>query len=216
MMPRLLGSPLTYPEALAELWLGDQRDALDTLRDLYLQKARRLGVLREGAVRFTDKMPLNETHLGLIALLFPAAPLLHVLRHPLDIMVSAFSNHFTHGYFCASALATAARHYLRVADLVAHYRAETPLRYLPIRYEDIVARHEASVRAMLAFAGEEFDPACLTFHRNGRYARTASYAQVTEPLYDRSVERWRNYRRQLEPVIPTLAPVIERLGYGLD
>ncbi|MBW4023532.1 MAG: tetratricopeptide repeat protein [Proteobacteria bacterium] len=216
MMPRLLGSPLTYPEALAELWLGDQRDALDTLRDLYLQKARQFGVLREGAARFTDKMPLNETHLGLIALLFPAAPLLHVLRHPLDIMVSAFSNHFTHGYFCASALATAARHYLRVADLVAHYRAEMPLRYLAIRYEDIVARQEASVRAMLAFAGEEFDPACLTFHRNGRYARTASYAQVTEPLYDRSVGRWRNYRRQLEPVIPTLAPVIERLGYGLD
>ena len=47
-------------------------------------------------------MPLNETHLGLIALLFPEAPLIHVLRHPLDIMVSAFSNAFTHGFYCAS------------------------------------------------------------------------------------------------------------------
>ena len=63
-----------------------------------------MGVLRQGATRFTDKMPLNETHLGLIALLFPEAPLIHVMRHPLDIMVSAFSNAFTHGFYCAVAI----------------------------------------------------------------------------------------------------------------
>ena len=155
IMPRMLASPLGYPEALAELWMGDQREGLDNLRDYYLQKVRQMGVLREGATRFTDKMPLNETHLGLIALLFPEAPLIHVLRHPLDIMVSAFSNQFTHGFFCAYDLETAARHYVRVMDLVQHYRAEMTLRYLPIRYEDIVADQEASVRAMLAFVGED-------------------------------------------------------------
>ncbi|WP_284945832.1 tetratricopeptide repeat-containing sulfotransferase family protein [Acidisoma cladoniae] len=215
IMPRMLASPLAYPQALAELWMGDHRDGLETLRDHYLQKVRQLGVLRPGATRFTDKMPLNETHLGLIALLFPEAPLLHVLRHPLDVMVSCMSNHFTHGFFCASALETAARHYVRVTDLVAHYRAEMSLRYLAIRYEEIVRHHTASVAAMLAFVGEAFDPACLTFHDNRRYARTASYAQVTEPLYDRSVERWRHYRRQLEPAMAILAPAIERLGYDV-
>jgi Tfp pilus assembly protein PilF len=216
IMPRMLASPLGYPEALAELWMGDQRDGLDTLRDHYLQKLRQMGVLRPGATRFTDKMPLNETHLGLIALLFPEAPLIHVLRHPLDIMVSAFSNAFTHGFNCAAELATAATHYVRVMDLVQHYRGEMTLRYLPVRYEDIVADQEASVRSMLGFIGERFNKACLTFHENRRYARTASYAQVTEPLYDRSVGRWKHYRRQLEPVMPILLPVIERLGYRLD
>ncbi len=170
----------------------------------------------QGATRFTDKMPLNETHLGLIALLFPEAPLIHVLRHPLDIMVSAFSNAFTHGFYCAADLETAARHYVRVMDLVQHYRAEMTLRYLPVRYEDIVGDQDASVRAMLGFIGEKFDKACLTFHENRRYARTASYAQVAEPLYDRSVGRWKHYRAHLAPVIPILAPVIERLGYRID
>jgi Flp pilus assembly protein TadD len=216
IMPRMLASPLGYPEALAELWMGDQREGLDNLRDYYLQKVRQLGVLRQGATRFTDKMPLNETHLGLIALIFPEAPLIHVLRHPLDIMVSAFSNQFTHGFCCAYDLETAARHYVRVMDLVQHYRGEMTLRYLPIRYEDIVAEQEASVRAMLSFVGEKFDKACLTFHKNRRYARTASYAQVTEPLYERSIYRYRHYRSHLEPVIPILAPVIERLGYTVD
>jgi hypothetical protein len=54
-----------------------------------------------GAVWFTDKMPLNETHLGLIGLLFPESPMLHVVRHPLDVVLSAFSNLLTHWFYCA-------------------------------------------------------------------------------------------------------------------
>ena len=220
LMPRMLNSPLSYPEALAELWMGDQREGLDNLRDYYLQKVAQMGVLSHDPDKqiawFTDKMPLNETHLGLIALLFPEAPLIHVIRHPLDIMVSAMSNHFTHGLFCASALETAAKHYVRVMDLVQSYRSEMALRYLPVRYEDMVTDQEGTVRSVLDFVGAEFDPKCLQFHENQRYARTASYAQVTERLYDRSRFRYRHYRKHLEPVIPVLQPVIERLGYTVD
>jgi hypothetical protein len=161
-------------------------------------------------------MPLNETHLGLIALLFPQAPLIHVIRHPLDVIVSAISNLFTHGLFCSSSLESAALHYVRVMNLVQHYRAEMTLRYLPVRYEDMVANQEPTVRAMLDFIGEPFDPRCLKFEENRRYARTASYAQVTEKLYDRSRFRYRNYRKHLEPAIPILAPIIEKLGYMID
>ena len=213
LLPRMLASPLQYPEALSELWMADQRHGLDTLRDHYLQKAAQIGAAAPGAARFTDKMPLNETHLGLIALIFPKAPLLHVVRHPLDVMVSAMANHFTHGLFCGSSLETAARHYVRVMDLVDQYRSQMDLPYMRVRYEDMVDDQEPTVRAILAFIGEPFDPACLDFHENRRYARTASYAQVSERLYDRSRFRYRNYLRHLEPVLPVLRPVIERLGY---
>ena len=142
LMPRMLNSPLSYPEALAELWMGDQREGLDNLRDYYLQKVAQMRIPTPEAAWFTDKMPLNETHLGLIALLFPQSPLIHVIRHPLDIMVSAMSNHFTHGFFCASALESAARHYVRVMDLVKQYRSEMALRYLAVRYEDMVTDQE--------------------------------------------------------------------------
>jgi tetratricopeptide (TPR) repeat protein len=215
-MPRTLNSPLGYPEALAELWMGDRRDGLEELRDYYLQRVRRLGIPAPEAAWFTDKMPLNETHLGLIALIFPAAPLIHVLRHPLDVVLSTFANHLTHGFYCAYALESAARHYLLTMDLVEHYRAQLALRYLPVRYEDIVDDQEASVRRMLDFIGEPFDRRCLDFHQNRRYARTASYAQVTEPLYDGSRYRYRHYRRQLAPAIEILMPAIERLGYAID
>ena len=215
-MPRMLNAPLAYPEALAELWMADQREGLDILRDTYLHRRRQMGLLRPGADFCTDKMPLNETHLGLIALVFPQAPLIHVIRHPLDVMVSALSTMFTHGFDCAATLESAARHYVLVMELVQHYRTEMALRYMPVRYEAIVNDQETTVRAMLDFVGVAFDPACLDFHANPRYARTASYAQVTEPLYRRSLGRYRHYRAQLAPVIPILAPTIERLGYAVD
>ena len=73
LIPRMLKSPLAYPEAFAELWLGDQVEGLDNL-------ARLLSAARPPARRdrrrarrwFTDKMPLNETHLGLIGADLPA------------------------------------------------------------------------------------------------------------------------------------------------
>jgi tetratricopeptide (TPR) repeat protein len=216
ILPRMLNSPLAYPEAFADLWLGDQAEALDNLRDYYLQRARQLGAIGKGARWFTDKMPLNEMHLGLIGLIFPQAPIIHLLRHPLDVVLSVFSNHLTHGFYCAYDLETIARHYVLVMELVERYRGQMTLRYLPVRYEDIVDDQEANVRKMLAFVGAPFDRRCLAFHENRRYARTASYAQVTEKLYDRSRYRYRAYLEHLAPVIPILEPMIDRLGYAID
>lgn len=216
VLPRLFDSPLGYPEALAELWMADHRDGLDELRDRYLRALHRRGVVRPGVRWITDKMPLNEMHLGLIALMFPASPLIHVLRHPLDAVLSVYAQHLTHGFGCGFALDAAARHYVLVMDLVAHYRREMALRYLPVRYEDVVENQVATVRRLLDFIGLPFDPACLHFHENRRHARTASYAQVAEPLHARSRFRYRHYLRHLEPVIPILQPVIDRLGYAID
>jgi tetratricopeptide (TPR) repeat protein len=215
VMPRILDSPLGYPEALSELWMADHREDLDILRDHYLRKVAQLGIVHQGAAWFTDKMPLNEANLGLIHLLFPDSPILHVTRHPLDTVLSVYSNLLTHGFFCAYALESAARHYALVMDLVEHYRKEMDLRYLRVRYEDIVEDQEPSIRDVMNFIGEEFDPECLAFHENRRYARTASYAQVTEKLYDRSRYRYKNYLPQLKSIIPLLEPVIERLGYTI-
>jgi len=214
--PQLLGSPASYPLALSELWLGDRRRHADTMRDLYLNEAAQMGAVDPAKRWFTDKMPLNETHLGLIHILFPKSPIVHLVRHPLDVVLSVFSNGLTHGFHCAYALESAATHYALIADLIADYRAALPLNYHAVRYEDLVADQEIQVRGLLDFIGAPFHVATLAFHENARYARTASYAQVTEPLYTRSVHRYRNYLKHLEPIIPILKPAIDRLGYVVD
>ncbi|WP_455180265.1 tetratricopeptide repeat-containing sulfotransferase family protein [Azospirillum melinis] len=214
-LPRMLGSPLAYPEALSELWMGDQQDGLDCLRDEYLRQARKLVPVEAGHRLFTDKMPFNEMHLGLIALMFPDAPVVHVLRHPLDVLVSMMSQDLTHGFHCATGLETAARHCLRMIELVAHYRQQMPLRYLPVRYEELVAEFEPNVRRLLTFLDVGFNRRCLRFEENRRYARTASYAQVTEKLHSRSLYRHRAYLRHLEPVLALMEPAIRNLGYEI-
>jgi tetratricopeptide (TPR) repeat protein len=214
-MQVLLGSPGTYPKALSELWLGDRSGQINTLRDLYLNEAARIGAADPAKRWFTDKMPLNETHLGLISLLFPESPVVHVVRHPLDVVLSVFSNGLTHGFNCASELETAARHYVLVADLIQHYLSVTTIRYKALRYEDLVINQEAEVKGLFDFVGEPFDPRTLDFHENTRPARTASYAQVAEKLYDRSRYRYRNYLKHLGPAIEILEPTIARLGYTI-
>lgn len=216
VLPRMLNSPLQYPEALADLWMGDNQLALDNLRDFYLKRTEQLGILRDGVHYFTDKMPLNETHLGLISLLFPESPIIHLIRHPLDTFTSVWSNYLTHGFNCAFDLTTIAKHQMLIADLVEHYRANLDMKYMAVRYEDIVADQEPHVRKLLDFVGEPFDPRCLQFHENVRYARTASYAQVTEKLYDSSKYRYRNYVKHMVPVIEILDPLIKKLGYEVE
>ena len=149
------------------------------------------GAITAATQRFTDKMPLNETRLGLIRLLFPLAPVVHVIRHPLDVVLSCYANELLHGKNCALRLETAAFHYLQVMELVEHQIGELGLHYRRLRYEDLLNDPEAELRALLEFVGEPWDANCLAFHASGRVARTASYAQVAQPLYRTSRERWR-------------------------
>jgi tetratricopeptide (TPR) repeat protein len=213
---RWLNSPRGYPEFLADLWIGDNQLAPNQFRDYYLGGAEQLGIMEKGARFFTDKMPLNETHLGLIHLVFPESPIIYVRRHPLDILISNFSNFLTHGFQQAFDLKTSASHYAMIDDLLEHYKRELDLKFLEVRYEDLVADQEKHVREMLAFIGVEFDPRCLSFENNQRYARTASYAQVTEKLYGSSVYRYRHYRKHLDEAVAILKPTLDRLGYSAD
>ena len=132
------------------------------------------------------------------------------------MLLSCFFTQMSHGYGMAYDLATIAEHYVLVAELIDHYREQLDLNYLAIRYEDIVQDQEAASRRLLEFAGLSWNDRCLEFHKHASGVRTASYAQVTEKLYTRSVGRYRHYRRQLEPIIPILQPVIGRMGYTID
>jgi Flp pilus assembly protein TadD len=212
IIPRWIASPNPFPGCLTDLWMGDNRLAPNQFRDYYLRRSQEQGI-EEGARFFTDKMPLNETHLGLIHILFPHAPIVHVRRHPLDILTSNFSNFLTHGFNQSFDVKTIAQHYALIDGLVEHYKEQLDLNYLEIRYEDLVANQEKHVRRMLEFVGVGFDPRCLSFHENQRYARTASYAQVTEKLYDKSIYRYRHYRKYLDQAVAILRPTLSRLGY---
>ncbi len=214
---RLLHSPLPYPNALTELWMGDQRRGLDTLRDAYLNDAEQMhGIAAHSEPYFTDKMIFNEMHLALIGLILPAAPVIHMIRHPLDVVLSVFSHQLSGGVRSRGDIVSIARHYAATMDLVEHYAEQGLLgRYMAVRYEDVVSDQRAQVARMLDFIGLPFEQACLDFDKSERYARTLSFSQVRRKLNSDGVFRYRRYRGQLEPVYAILEHHVRRLGYEL-
>jgi hypothetical protein len=192
---------------------GRARVTLATeLRDHYLARARAFGLLTPGAHFFTDKMPLNELYLPLLRLAFPAAPLVAVRRHPLDVMVSAMSHDFTHGFHCGYRLEDAAHHLAAIDTLMAHWRTLPGIAPHDLGYERFVGAQREETERLMAHLGLAMEPAQLAFHESRRFAPTPSYAQVQEPLNDHSIGRWRHYAAELAPARAILAEAIARAG----
>ena len=155
-------------------------------------------------VRVTDKNPHNFERLGLVALLLPRARIIHCRRNPLDTCFSCFSHHFNekHGYNCD--LRNIGLYYRQYERLMAHWRSASPLKMIEVTYEELIANQEAVSRRLIEFVGVEWDDRCLRFHSSERMVRTPSNWEVRQPIYTRSVERWRNYEKHLGPLKESL------------
>jgi tetratricopeptide (TPR) repeat protein len=163
----------------------------------------RLHQLNEPAPRVADKMPDNYLYLGLIATLFPRAKLIHCRRDLRDVAVSCWMTHFRSIRWASDVEHIASRfhEYERVMD---HWHKVLPAPLLEVDYEETVADLEGVARRLVAWCGLEWEPACLAFYENRRPVRTASVTQVREPIYQRSVARWKHYEKALLPLFAKL------------
>ncbi|MFQ1702542.1 tetratricopeptide repeat-containing sulfotransferase family protein [Loktanella agnita] len=174
--------------------------------------SRYLAVLKRhsaSAQRVVDKMPHNYELLGLIAILFPRAQIIHCQRDAMDTCVSCFTQHFseTHGY--NADLRTLGQYYRAYDDLMAHWHTVLPGRILDSRYEDMIADQEAASRRLIAWTGLEWDDACLSFQNTERMVKTPSRWQVRQPIYKTSVKKWQNYAEHLGPLKQALGSLAE-------
>ena len=206
---RMLGGAEPFPSGLGRLATADHHHIPALFRDFYLARAELYGLTEPGARFFTDKMPVNEIYLPLIRLAFPDAPMIAVRRHPLDTLVSIMMHDLTHGFDCGYRIEDAAHQLAAVSALTDGYDAPVH----SFSYEGFVADQTGETGRLMAHIGLAAEPAQMCFHENRRHAPTPSYAQVREPLHDRSIGRWKNYRAQLAPVIPIVGAAMRRGGY---
>jgi len=106
--------------------------------------------------------------------------------------------------------------YAAVMNLWQEFTEHLPLRYHMIRYEDLVENLEGEARRLLEALDIEWSDTVLGHveHAKSRGTiSTPSYHQVTQPIYKTAKYRWKRYARELEPVMATLKPFIERFGY---
>lgn len=163
-----------------------------------------------------DMDPLKGMRLPIIARLFPDARLLLMRRDPREIVWSCYHTNFamTSATYDYSDLMSTARHYDALMRLTEQCLERLPLNSHIVRYEALVTDFDGSTRALCDAIGLPWTSDLKRFDRTAkrRGVATASASQVRLGLYD-GRRQWERYARYLEPVMPILAPWIERFGY---
>lgn len=198
-----IGERSEYPEKLLEL----DHAQFAKLGEEYLTRTRIQR--RLGRPFFTDKMPNNFAHIGLIRLILPNAKIVDARRHPMGCCFANFKQHFARGQGFTYDLVEMGRYYRDYVGLMAHYDTVLPGRIHRVIYEHVVADPETEIRALLAYCGLPFEESCLKFYENDRTVRTASSEQVRQPIYRDAVEHWQNFEPWLDPLKAALGPVLE-------
>jgi tetratricopeptide (TPR) repeat protein len=186
--------PQWIADANAEDWERLGRD--------YLQRTARW---RAAKPRFTDKMPENWKLAGVLRAMLPGATVIETRRDPLETAWSCYRQPFyqlPHFSCDFDDIAACLRGCERAMDA---FRARDPRRIRLFRYEDLQAEPGRVTRTLLDACGLAFDPACLDFHRAGRSVRTASAAQVRQPLRG-DTARVDRYGALLDPLRTALGP----------
>jgi hypothetical protein len=206
---------LSTPTGLERLARLDAAEA-ETWRAAYWRVVAAHGANDGGRV-FLDKAPAGTLYLPLIAKLFPDARVLFAVRDPRDVVLSCFRNSFQMNAltYAFTDLAEAARCYDACMAMAEVLRGVLPLALREVRYERLVDNFEGEVAGIAAFVGLRPAPAMseLAATARRRVIRTPSAPQVRAGLNRRGLGRWRAYAAELSPVMPILAPWIERFGY---
>lgn len=188
----------------------------DARADYFAKVEAQVGPLT--GLQIVDKHPMHLNKVPIIRRLFPDAKFVLALRHPCDVLLSCYLTNFR--------INNAMANFLQLDDAAelydlsfAHWEKARQLFNLPVGevvYERLVEDKDRELRPLFDWLGLQW-PGDTFDHRDAARARgtvaTASYAQVTEPIYTRAAGRWTRYRPQLAPILPVLQKWITRFGY---
>lgn len=213
LVERMGAYGLLYPYDLGKLDAAQ----CEELRQLYWSLTAKVAPRRSGQ-RLVDKNPLNMLRLPLIRRLFPHAPIILALRHPCDVILSNYMQHFNSNMFAVlcSSLERLAQGYVTAFEFWLHHAELFRPNLILSRYEDLLDDFPGNVRRIGDFLGLDDSAPLARFDQHARdkgFISTPSYTQVIEPPNKKAVDRWRRYHRYFEPVLPILRPMLERFGY---
>ncbi|MCY7281134.1 MAG: sulfotransferase [Sphingomonas bacterium] len=163
---------------------------------------------RTDRLDFTDKMPNNWMHLGLIRLILPNARVIDVRRDPMACCFSNWKQLYAKGLDHSNALDTMGRYYVDYVRLMRHFDGVQPTMVHRIIYDDLVDDLAGGVRRLLDYLGLPFDPACLDFHTNDRAVHTISAGQVRKPINRDGIGQWQPYEKWLGPLRDALGDTL--------
>ena len=176
--------------------------------EAYLGQAKAL--LRGNPSKFVDKWPDNFWYIGLIRALFPAAPIINIMRDPLDNALAVYKQFFNRGNEFSSRLEWTAHYWDCYLDVMNHWDVLFPGDVMNLRYRDLVCEPETTVREVLAHCGLDFEPAVLEFYKNKGAVMTPSGQQVRQPIHASALDSARPFRPYIEELLPRFEGIAAR------
>ncbi len=161
------------------------------------------------AHRIVDKMPHNFELIGLIGILFPNARIIHCRRDPIDNCVSCFVLNFSKSHGYNADLKSLGLYYREYDRLMRHWKQVFPSLIFESRYEALIEDQGAQSRKLIEYVGLPWDDACLRFFDRDGAVNTPSRWQVRQRIYKSSVKRWKNYEKEIQPLIEALGDLAE-------
>lgn len=149
---------------------------------------------------FIEKLPFNFLYLGFIAKAFPSAKIIYLKRNPMDACFALYKQVFTWAYKYSYTLDTLGRYYVAYDRILNHWRGILAERLIEVEYETLVSDQDGQTRRMLDELGLDFEENCLHFDKNETASTTASSVQVRQKIHTGSVNKWKRFERQLEPL----------------
>ena len=174
-----------------------ERHAYDLAGDYLAEVNRRAPSKMAGIV---DKQPLNFWHLGLVAICFPNARIVHCTRDLRDNGFSIYCQNFNRQQDWATDLEDIVHYWSGYRRLMRHWQKTSRLSIMEVAYEDTVDDLEGQARRLLDFLELPWDSDVLSFHKYERAVQTPSRWQVRQPIYKTAKAKWRRYVRHLAPL----------------
>ncbi len=193
------------------------KNVIKKLRSLYFKDFNNLLPMEKGKT-YVDKLPLNIIHIAEIKHIFPNSKYILALRNPHDCVLSCFMQPFTPNDAMSNFynLQSASKFYDQVMKLWTYYEKKLNLDFHAIKYEDIIKNFNLSINNLLEFLNLEWNDQLIEFYKTAEkrgIINTPSYNQINQPLYSKSIGRWKNYEKYFEGIAPDLKKWSSRFNY---
>jgi tetratricopeptide (TPR) repeat protein len=173
------------------------KESLSRIGQAYIKSIRKLN---SKIPHIIDKQPGNFNLIPHIVLALPDAKIIHCVRDPMDVCFSNYKLYFKEGMLMSYDLAEMGSGYLAYQRLMRHWHEIFPGKIYDIQYEKLINNQERETRKLLEYCDLEWSDACLEFHQTERAVQTPSSIQVKQPIYNSSVNSWKNYSKYLDPL----------------
>ena len=186
-----------FPHWVAHAGADDWR----RLGEEYLARTERW---RRTKPRFTDKGVANWQLVGAALAMLPGARVVNARRDAVETCFSCYRQLFAGEHHYSYDLAEMGAYWRDYDRLSTRWRERFPHHVTEFVHDELLREPEKRIRDLLGFLGLPFEQACIDFHLSTRAVRTASGAQVRQPLRQ-STAHAEHYGALLDPLRAALS-----------